>query len=67
MGPIEIAEINNVLRNLAKCDALKPEASEACEQAALLLEEMREMILRSSSEDPTVEHLKFLLAQQGEG
>jgi hypothetical protein len=67
MEPIELATMNDVLQTLAKCESLRQEVRDACFQAATLLKEMREIILNSPSEDPAVEQLKLLLAQQGEG
>ena len=67
MGPIEIAEISRLLQLLGKSEALKPEVSNACQQAALLLKEMRQLIMGSKSEDPAIKQLKYLLAQLGEG
>jgi hypothetical protein len=65
--PIEISDIANLLKKLANTDVILPDARKACGQAASLLTQMREIILTSESDVATVERLKWILVQQGEG
>jgi hypothetical protein len=65
--PIEISDIADILKKLANSDVILPNARKACGQGASLLTEMRAIIISSDSNDATVQRLKWILAQQGEG
>jgi SAM-dependent MidA family methyltransferase len=65
---IEIAEICVELENLSRSDFHTTRTAIACTQAASLLKEMRAMIIGSELTDTlTIEKLKRILAEQGEG
>ena len=67
-NPLEIYDIGVVLKSLGSCSAAFPQRTvAACNQAAFLLERMREVILSRVSNNQIVEELREILAKQGEG
>lgn len=65
---LEIYDISVVLKSLGSCSAAFPQRTvDACNQAAFLLTQMREIVLSRISSDEIVEKLRDILAKQGEG
>lgn len=64
---IEISDICIELRKLSGSGVFEPHTTDACSQAAALLERMRELVLGGRDETNIVENLKQLLYEQGEG
>ena len=62
---MEIAAICDELRRLGRSDALRKSSADACNEAAFLLAQFREIAL--SDETDALTKLRTMLASQGEG
>lgn len=68
MKTLEIADISDCLDQLENSNVLNEVARSACIQAAMLLREMRSIILSSEvPENKRIDKLRRLLVEQGEG
>ena len=66
-SPIEISTISSSLKDLGDMQVLLPHVRDACNQAASLLTQMREVLLTPAPDGVIVEKLRWILAKQGEG